>query len=66
MAEEKKKETKAEEVVEEKKTEQPKKTKKVDKTEAFIERKLKILNALPDGAKKQRAVERLLRNRRNK
>ena len=36
--------------------------KKVD-VDAFIARKLKVINTWPDGVKKQRAAERLLRNK---
>ena len=31
--------------------------------DAFIERKLKVINEWPDGAKKRAAVERLFRNK---
>ena len=34
--------------------------------DAFIERKLKVINEWPDGAKKRAAVERLFRNKEAK
>lgn len=53
-------------VVEEKKTAlvEPKKAaeKKTD-ADAFIARKLKVINEWPDGAKKRAAIDRLFRNK---
>lgn len=34
--------------------------------EAFISRKLQVINAMPDGAKKRRRAERVLRNKEAK
>lgn len=59
MAEEKAKvELKAEEKNEPKAT--PKKASKVD---AFVARKLKVINEMPDGLKKKKTAERVLRNK---
>lgn len=49
-------------MAEEKKIDKPVETKKVD-IDKFIARKLKVINEWPDGSKKQRAVERLFRNK---
>lgn len=52
-----------EEPIEEvKKVEKPVVKKSVD-VEAFIARKLKVINERPDGAKKRNAAERILRNK---
>lgn len=37
--------------------------KKADKVEAFIQRKLKAINKMPDGRKKRRAAESVLKNK---
>lgn len=41
---------------------EPKKPVKAD-VEAFIARKLKVINEWPDGVKKRAAIERLFRNK---
>lgn len=67
MADEKKAEPKVEPKVEQKS--EPKvepKAKKADGVDAFIERKLKVINKMPDGKKKTRAAERILRNKEAK
>lgn len=46
-----------------KKVEKPAVVKKPVDVDAFIARKLKVINEWPDGAKKRNAVERLLRNK---
>jgi len=51
--------------VEEKKVFTPP-VKKGVSVDAFIERKLKVINEWPDGAKKRAAVERLFRNKEAK
>lgn len=51
-----------EEVEKPKKVETPVVKKSVD-VDAFIERKLKVINEWPDGAKKRSAAERLLKNK---
>ena len=52
-------------IEEEKVSTPPVKKKEVD-VDAFIERKLKVINEWPDGTKKRAAVERLFRNKEAK
>ena len=53
----------AEEIKEIKKVEKPAVVKKSVDVDAFIVRKLKVINELPDGAKKRNAAERVLKNK---
>lgn len=43
--------------------EEKKEVKKVSMDEAFVNRKLKVINAMQDGHKKQSLAERVLRNK---
>lgn len=52
-------------MAEEKKVEE-KKVEKKPKKPTFVERKLQIINAMPDGRKKERLAERILRNKEGK
>ena len=52
-----------EEVEQPKTVEAPAVVKKSVDVDAFIARKLKVINEWPDGAKKRRAAERLLKNK---
>lgn len=60
MAEKEKVIEKAEEKVEKKPT------KKGVDVQAFIKRKLQVINAMPDGAKKRKRAERVLKNKEAK
>lgn len=51
------------EVEKPKKVEAPAVVKKSVDVDAFIARKLKVINELPDGAKKRNAAERVLKNK---
>lgn len=52
-----------EEVEQPKTVEAPAVVKKSVDVDAFIARKLRVINEWPDGAKKRRAAERLLKNK---
>lgn len=52
-----------EEVEQPKKVEAPAVVKKSVDVDAFIARKLKVINEMPDGAKKRNAAERVLKNK---
>lgn len=58
---------KEEKIIDEK-VEKPEKkpVKKGVDVDAFINRKLQVINAMPDGVKKQRAAQRVLRNKEAK
>lgn len=53
-------------MAEEKKEEKKETKKKVSKKDAFIARKLQIINAMPDGYKKESLAQRVLRNKEGK
>lgn len=55
-----------EEVEQPKMVEAPAVVKKSVDVDAFIARKLKVINELPDGAKKRNAAERVLKNKGGK
>lgn len=52
-----------EEVEQPKKVEAPAVVKKSVDVDAFIARKLRVINEMPDGAKKRNAAERVLKNK---
>lgn len=46
--------------------EEKKEVKKTSKEEAFVNRKLKVINAMQDGYKKESLAQRVLRNKGGK